>query len=219
MGAESLAGLLAEYGELPETRTAASGRGDGGRHFYYRASDARLTSRLLGAGLDVKTSAGYCVVPPSIHPDTGKPYVWTVDGPIMTPPLWLLDLVVVPPPPVYVKPARTAARNEIVGTTYVGTSVADAYGERVSWAEILQPHDWRCLDPDGDADGARWLHPAATSSCSATVRFGCLFIYSENTPFDRTEAGDPRGVTKFRAFAVLDHNGDMSAAARDLVGR
>ena len=63
-----------------------------------------------------------------------------------------------------------------------------------------------------------WLHPTATSSCSATIRNGCLFVYSTNTVFDVTEPGNPHGYTKFRAFAVLDHGGNMSAAARALRG-
>jgi hypothetical protein len=63
-------------------------------------------------------------------------------------------------------------------------------------------------------DGARWLHQDATSDCSATVRHGCLFVYSKNTPFEVTEAGVPCGYTRFRAYAVLDHGGDLPSAAR-----
>ena len=73
-----------------------------------------------------------------------------------------------------------------------------------------------CRDADPDADGARWLHPTHTSACSATIRHGCLFVYSSNTVFDVTETSDPNGYTKFRAFAVLDHDGDLSAAAKAL---
>jgi hypothetical protein len=43
-----------------------------------------------------------------------------------------------------------------------------------------------------------------------------LFVYSPNTAFGKdsvTEAGIPHGFTKFRAFATLDHGGDLSAAA------
>jgi hypothetical protein len=43
-----------------------------------------------------------------------------------------------------------------------------------------------------------------------------LFVYSPNTPFDPTEPGDPHGYTKFRAYAVLDYNGDLKAAAKAL---
>jgi hypothetical protein len=35
---------------------------------------------------------------------------------------------------------------------------------------------------------------------------------------DPTTAGDVHGYTKFRATAVLDHGGDLSAAARALRG-
>jgi hypothetical protein len=72
------------------------------------------------------------------------------------------------------------------------------------------------LDLDPEEDCSRWLHPAATSSCSATIRHGCLFVYSTNTPFEATEPGSPKGYTKFRAYAVLNHQGDLSAAARAL---
>jgi hypothetical protein len=60
-------------------------------------------------------------MPPSIHPDTGRPYV-RIDGPVPPPPEWFMHLV--------------------------------------------------------------------------------------------TEPGKPRGYTKFRAYAVLNHQGDLSAAAR-----
>ena len=48
------------------------------------------------------------------------------------------------------------------------------------------------------------------------MRNGCLFVWSTNTPFDISEPGYPKSYTKFRAYAVLEHNGDMSAAARAL---
>lgn len=208
-GSGSLAELVASYGPLPETLVVESGRRDGGVHYYFRRPDAKLTSRRLGPGLDLKTSRGYCVVPPSIHPDTGLSYVWLTDHLIAAPPAWLIDLLTVPPLPIEAKPkGRFWSR--------FTTSIADRYAETTSWAEILQPHGWRCLDPDGDAAGARWLHPTATSECSATVRHGCLFVYSPNTPFDDTQTGDPHGYTKFRAYAVLGHDGDLSAAARAL---
>jgi hypothetical protein len=83
----------------------------------------------------------------------------------------------------------------------------------------MSPHGWTCPDPDPDDDGARWLHPDATSSCSATIRNDCLFVYSTNTPFDVTEPGCAKGYTKFRAYAVLNHGGDMPAAARTIKRR
>jgi hypothetical protein len=150
-------------------------------------------------------------VPPSIHPVSGKPYRW-IEAPVVDPPEWLVDLIRPPQPPL-LTPTSKGQKGQ---NPSAGPSLADAFTESVSWAHVLQPHGWRCLDPDGDTDGARWLHPAATSECSATVRHGCLFVYSCNTPFEPTEAGDAHGYTRFRAHAVLNHSGDLSAAAKHL---
>ncbi|MBA3293906.1 MAG: bifunctional DNA primase/polymerase [Geodermatophilaceae bacterium] len=67
-----------EFGNepLPETLTCWSGRGDGGRHLYFRWSGGPISSRRLPPGIDVKISTGYCLVPPSVHPATGLPYRW-----------------------------------------------------------------------------------------------------------------------------------------------
>lgn len=65
--------------------------------------------------------------------------------------------------------------------------------------------------------GARWRHPAATAAWSATIRTGCLFVYSTNTPFGVTEAGNAAGYTRFRAYTALNFDGDMSAAARAII--
>jgi len=61
---------------LPDTLTVHSGRGTGGQHRYYVRPPGELSSTRLPAGIDVKTDRGYCVVPPSLHPLTGRPYRW-----------------------------------------------------------------------------------------------------------------------------------------------
>ena len=206
-GLETWAGLEKQYGRFPDCHMTLSGRGDGGTHRYVRRPPGRLTARRLGPGIDLKTSSGYAVMPPSIHPDTGKPYV-RVDGRVPAPPGWFVDLVTERPP----KPRRKRA----TGPRFSSGAPVDALSAGFSWAGVLEPHGWECLDLDPDEDGSRWLHPAATSSCSATIRHGCLFVYSTNTPFEVTEPGSPKGYTKFRAYAVLHHQGDLSAAARAL---
>lgn len=202
-GAESVKNLEATYGPFPGTLTVITGRGDGGSHRYYRRPSGKITSS-IGAGIDIKSSTGYCVAPPSIHPDSGLPYRW-IEAPIAEP-QWIGDLI---------RPPRPALQSIVKrGNVLGGTSIADQFTESTSWAQILQPHGWRCIDADGDCDGARWLHPAATSASSATIRNGCLFVYSPNTPFEITEPADPHGYTRFRAWAVLEHRGDLSAAAK-----
>ena len=209
-GHGTVAAWEAEHGPLPATLTVASGRGDGGAHYYYRRPAGRLTGgRLRGTGVDLRTSAGYCVVPPSTHPDSGRPDTWADLRDPAAPPRWLADLLR-PPAPTQ-RPTAPVWRPSIVGA-----SVADDYTSSTSWADVLAPHGWRCLDADPDADGARWRHPAAASAVSATVRHGLLFVYTTSTALPVTEAGGPHGLTRFRAHAVLDHGGDLSAAARSL---
>ncbi|WP_082279554.1 bifunctional DNA primase/polymerase [Mycobacterium colombiense] len=203
-GDQSWADLEERYGSFPDSMMVLSGRGDGGHHRFVRRPLGRLTSARLGPGIDLKTSTGYTVMPPSIHPDTGDRYV-LVDGEIPAPAGWFIPLVTAPP----------ALRSHEYRS---GGGPADAFESSKTWEDVLAPHGWNCLDPDPDADGARWLHPDATSSCSATIRHGCLFVYSTNTPFEVTESGRPNGYTKFRAHAVLNHGGDLSAAARALRG-
>ncbi|MGH3525211.1 MAG: bifunctional DNA primase/polymerase, partial [Mycobacterium sp.] len=129
-------------------------------------------------------------------------------------PGWLARLIVVPPAPPRRQPTTVLAGT---GYTRAGHSPADWYSDHHTWRDVLEPHGWTCLDADGDTDGARWLHPTHTSSCSATTCNGCLFVYSTNTPFEPTTAGNPNGYTKFRAYAVLNFDDDLSAAARSLL--
>lgn len=211
-GLDVLAELQRDHAALPETLTTVSGRGDGGRHLFYRRPAGKLSSKRLGPGIDLKMSTGYVVLPPSIHPDSGQPYS-RIDAPVAAPPSWLVDLLRPEPRPAAPRSARR------LYAPHSGNSVADEFSANTSWAEILMPHGWGCLDADPDAYGARWLHPTATSACSATIRNGCLFVYSTNTPFDVTEPGDPKGYTRFRAMAVLEHGGDLRAAACALRGQ
>jgi hypothetical protein len=205
-GLESVAALEKDHGRLPETLTTISGRGDRGRHLFYRRPAGKLSDKHLGRGIDIKTSAGYVVLAPSVHPDSGWRYK-RIDRPVAAPPAWLVELLL-PERHVTVQPTQRR--------TFSGPSIADQFSNSTSWSEILTPHGWRCLDADPDGDGARWLHPTHTSSCSATVKHGSLFVYSTNTAFEVTESSNPRGYTRFRAYAVLNHAGDMSAAARSL---
>ena len=221
-GGESARNLDATYGPLPKTLTAISGRGDGGSHRYFRRPLGKLTDKHLGVGIDIKTSAGYCVVPPSIHPDSRKPYRWVDVGvPIAEPPEWLIDLVRPPTPlPDTGEQIVRNVRNVRDGMpSWSRDLTVDWFSATTSWVDILVPHGWILVAGDGDADGSRWAHPAATSPWSATIRHSCLFCYSPNTPFEQTESGSPHGVTKFRAFAVLEHGGDLRAAASALITR
>jgi hypothetical protein len=212
-GAETWAELAADH-EPIVTLTSLSGRGDGGAHRYFLDPAKSKPAGRLGDGVDVKSRGGYLVVPPSIHPDTGRAYSW-VDpvAPIAAMPRWLATLV---RPPVIERPRAIGPR--IVSTSTSEPSVADAFTASTRWAEILGPEGWRLVKGDGDEDGSRWRHPNASNAFSATIKYGLLFVYSTGTPFEVTCDGTARGYTRFRAFAVLHHRGDLSAAARALRG-
>jgi Bifunctional DNA primase/polymerase, N-terminal len=208
-GPDRLAELEAEHGPLPVTRVSLSGRGDGGQHRWFLHPGGPLSAARLGHGLDVKTHAGYVLLPPSRHPATGKPYTWA--EPILNPapvPAWLRQLLA--PPTASSTPRRPLPR------PHRGASVAEHFNVATTWAEVLGPHGWTSPDSNPDADGARWRHPGATNPKSATIRHGLLFVYTTATPFEPTEPGRPRGYTKFRAYALLEYAGDQHAAARAL---
>lgn len=61
-GDETLAGLEARHGALPDTLTQRTG--GGGRHLLFKHSE-RVHRGTLGAGLDVKSTGGYIVAEPS----------------------------------------------------------------------------------------------------------------------------------------------------------
>lgn len=89
-------GDAAKLGDLPVTLTAVSGRGDGGQHFYFLRPSGTFTSTKLPKGIDLKVN-GYCIVPPSIHPSSGKRYVWHDTDPAPLP-LHLRELLRPAPP-------------------------------------------------------------------------------------------------------------------------
>ena len=208
-GQRRLAELEAEHSPLPPTRVSLSGRGDGGQHRWFLHPGGPLSAARLGPGLDIKTHAGYVLLPPSRHPATGKPYTWAEPVLDAAPaPLWLRRLLAPPP-------ATTAPRPRL-SQPHQGESIAERFNATTRWADVLGPHGWTCPDPNPDADGARWRHPSATNPKSATIRHGLLFVYTTATPFEPTEAGVPHGYSKFRAYAVLEHGGDLRDAAQAL---
>lgn len=221
------AAIRDELGGFPITRVHVSGRGDGGGHIWWLRPDDKLTTRPLDqwardrglgenlgnghwtAGIDLlHYGHRYTILPPSPHPDSGQPYQWAggrgLDIEPAPMPALLADLVTetivdqLPAPPRPPDP----------------DSIADWYTEHHAWTDLLPRHGWTLVAGDGNTDGSRWRHPRATAAYSATIRHGCLFVYSPNTPFDETTTSEPHGYTLFRAWAELEHHGDLTAAAR-----
>lgn len=97
-----------------------------------------------------------------------------------------------------------------------GGRPGDEFNLRATWEEILLPHGWTKGHTDGDGT-THWTRPGKDrrDGTSATTRpDGGLYVFSTSTEF-ATEIPH----SKFYVFAVLNHGGDLAAAARDLAGR
>lgn len=97
-GIETLEGIEAEEGKIPDTAMVLTG--GGGRHYYFylRAEQREGIKNAVGVdrGLDVRYSGGYVVAPPSRHV-SGRSYEWeassTLDSGYTPPPNWLLKAI------------------------------------------------------------------------------------------------------------------------------
>ncbi len=78
-GEDSLAYLIQHHGRLPDTLEQTTG--SGGVHYLFEQPNFRVrnsTGKLngLAPGLDIRGYHGYILGAPSIHPETGRTYVW-----------------------------------------------------------------------------------------------------------------------------------------------
>jgi hypothetical protein len=98
-GDRALAELVQAHGELPSTPEVATG--GGGRHMYFRGPKV-LASRDVAPGVEMKADGRQVVAPPSIHPESGRPYVWQPGRPFD--PRAFAEL------PIWLRPAEPAPR-------------------------------------------------------------------------------------------------------------
>jgi len=94
-GVRDLEALIQSYGEFPRTPTVETG--GGGLHYYFKA-DKRVSknqTRIKGKSIDIRTTKGAVVAPPSLH-SSGRIYRWTTppDVALAAAPEWLIDFVV-----------------------------------------------------------------------------------------------------------------------------
>lgn len=96
-GKEALHDLQMQFEDLPETVTAKTSKGSW--HYYYKYPSSYVPSATgIREGIDVRAAGGLVVAPPSIHPDTGKPYKWLEghspsDMEPAEAPQWLIDVI------------------------------------------------------------------------------------------------------------------------------
>lgn len=158
------------------------------------------------------------VLPPSIHPDTGKPYIWLTkpNGAIPEPPAWLLALwknwdalkpqlqglcpwapqTPTAKPPKRPRPADATAE----------PSVIDAYERAHDIETSLAQYGYR-------KQGKRWLSPHSSTGLAGVVIFdGKAWIHHASDPLCSDESGQLVGA--FDLFRYYDHGGDMTKAVK-----
>jgi hypothetical protein len=99
-GLQSIRDLISQHGSLPRGPVCLTG--GGGWHLWFAWSDGcqQIRNRVaFAAGLDVRTTGGGVVAPPSIHPDTQRRYEWRVgqsvyDLEMPAAPDWLLSTII-----------------------------------------------------------------------------------------------------------------------------
>lgn len=89
----------------------------------------------------------------------------------------------------------------------------DDYRQRTTWREILEPAGWTYSHKDNEHD--YWVRPgknARDGHSASTIEDGPLYLFSTSV------AGMPieQGLSKGQVYAHLHHNGDLSAATRQL---
>lgn len=94
---------LRALGPWPTTLTSLTG--GGGRHLFFRYAGSPIGNRVgVVPGLDIRSTGGYCVVAPSTHPDSRRPYRWdessgAADAPVADAPDWLIAFLLEKPTP------------------------------------------------------------------------------------------------------------------------
>lgn len=101
-GIAALRDLVAIHGPLPTRPTTRSG--GGGLALFFRHDGEPIIGQggHPEPGIDPRRGRQSVAVPPSVHPDTHRPYRWLVAPWELTPPAapaWLLQLVAPPPAP------------------------------------------------------------------------------------------------------------------------
>jgi Bifunctional DNA primase/polymerase, N-terminal len=202
----------------------------GGKHLLYRCDSVegnqKLASRPDGDRrktlIETRGEGGLIIVAPSrgqVHP-SGKPYMLLRGGvtSIRTITAHQRSLLLAVArsfdtmPPVdlsSIPPRKPLLLRSGVDELRPG----DLFNQQASWEEVLIPHGWQLARTnDGES---YWRRPGKRGpGISATTNHNghdLLYVFSTSTVFECE-----KGYTKFSVYALLNHHGDFTAAAREL---
>jgi hypothetical protein len=156
------------------------------------------------------------VLPPSIHPDTGKPYQWAgrsiwdglPDLPQQLLTLWvewdrlrpqLMDICPWKKTPSFQPPNKTRPKGD-------GTSVIDAFNQAHDMHTLLEQYGYKRTGQN------RYLSPNSTSGLAGVKLFedGRAYSHHASDPFDSAHSFDA-----FELWCQYEHRGNVSKAVKD----
>ena len=154
------------------------------------------------------------VLPPTIHPETGKPYVWLTppnsEFPLLPEPLLELwqhwdsyrkELEAMCPWAKHGFNPEPAPRGD-----GARPNVIAAFNQVHSVEELLEAHEYT-------RRGKRWVSPTSSSGLAGTVILdGRVYSHHTSDPL-----ADGHFHDAFDLFRILDHGGDARAAVKDAV--
>lgn len=182
--------------------------------------DALTPEKVPQVLIETRGEGGFTVTAPSggrTH-ETGRPWLRLAGDPGRIPTLTvderdalyalasILDRM-----PAVEEPSRPLA---VVGQA-TGTRPGDDFNARASWDDILIPHGWqRGKDFGGRCHG--WTRPGKSLRDGISATTGRndadnLYVFTTSTEFEAE-----RPYSKFAAYALLEHAGDYTAAAKAL---
>jgi hypothetical protein len=230
-------GLLAR---LPIIRTPGKDVA-GGRHVYGRTLEPTLPSAKLSRMTqaeaerrtgdpgkttlaEVKAEKGYVLAPgcPAECHESRRLYQHIAGPPISETPT-----LTKPEVAILVDSARALERGDKASADRRpepdagdGNRPGDDFNRRANWLTDVLPSDWKKVRENGEV--IYLCRPGKDAGVSATIGYcrsklagSKLYVFSTNAePFEAEKS-----YSKFEAYAVLNHGGDYSAAARDLAAK
>lgn len=211
----------------------------GGFHFYARTPENTHGNRKLARtreGIvlaETRENGGYTVIAPTggEYHETGRAWTRLAGGPTTLPAFTLTQLDTLldifrtldeaPAAPTLTSsrshtgaaPARPTPAPAPATHEAGALTPGDEYEAKTSWEDILTPHGWTISSRD--ATTTYWTRPGKNAGVSATTGRAQdrdrLYVFSSSTVF-----APETPYTKFGAYALLNHGGDLSAAARTL---
>lgn len=170
-GEATLRGLEKVHGEIPETPESLTG--GGGRHVFFQYRSGLKNAVRFAPGLDLRTTGGYIVAPPSLHA-SGRRYAWDCaldpeDVAVAGWPEWLITMVAgaggkskragAPPAPGTAIPENQ--RNRTL-TSLAGSMRCRGHTESEILAALLCTNTERCRPPLTESEVERIARSVAS---------------------------------------------------------